>query len=274
LSPGSRRLPTNGISAGLAIWLTHAGHLPRIAWPICWRFQRRRFGSGSRVQLAWTHRARPQRARRKTLGADDLDEERAFLAEHLSEAESGDLLTAKQLASALAKKLGQEVFHRLHLRSSASSSMAQTGSAPSSRQAGSGACRSLQKKLLQTLDTIARAFLLALGCVFCFKTRAVRTHQRRAKLLAPCPCDPLSAANWSANTCTPMWPSAPPTGRCFDDFAWVDARLMSIFLAQTAAQFPNDFCVMFLDGAGWHTAHELTVPANMRFLACRPTRRS
>jgi transposase len=38
-----------------------------------------------------------------------LDEERAFLAEHLSEAESGDLLTAKQLASALAKKLGQEV---------------------------------------------------------------------------------------------------------------------------------------------------------------------
>ena len=38
-----------------------------------------------------------------------LDEERAFLAEHLSEAESGNLLTAKQLASALAKKLGQEV---------------------------------------------------------------------------------------------------------------------------------------------------------------------
>jgi transposase len=38
-----------------------------------------------------------------------LEEERAFLAEHLSEAESGDLLTAKQLASALKKKLGQEV---------------------------------------------------------------------------------------------------------------------------------------------------------------------
>jgi hypothetical protein len=51
---------------------------------------------------------------------------------------------------------------------------------------------------------------------------------------------------------------------------WVDARLMSIFLAQTAAQFPNDFCVMFLDGAGWHTAHELTVPANMRLLALPP----
>jgi transposase len=38
-----------------------------------------------------------------------LDEERAFLAEHLAQAENGDLLTAKQLASALQKKLGQEV---------------------------------------------------------------------------------------------------------------------------------------------------------------------
>ncbi|MGA3264532.1 MAG: winged helix-turn-helix domain-containing protein [Terracidiphilus sp.] len=38
-----------------------------------------------------------------------LDEERAFLAEHLVQAESGDLLTAKQLSSALEKKLGQEV---------------------------------------------------------------------------------------------------------------------------------------------------------------------
>jgi transposase len=56
----------------------------------------------------------------------------------------------------------------------------------------------------------------------------------------------------------------------FDDFALVDARLMSIFLAQTAAQFPNEHCVMFLDGAGWHKAHELTVPANMRLLPLPP----
>ena len=51
---------------------------------------------------------------------------------------------------------------------------------------------------------------------------------------------------------------------------WVDARLMSIFLAQTAAQFPGQHCVMFLDGAGWHKANELTVPANMRLLALPP----
>jgi hypothetical protein len=29
---------------------------------------------------------------------------------------------------------------------------------------------------------------------------------------------------------------------------WVDVRLMSIFLAQTAAQFPNEYCVMFRMG--------------------------
>jgi hypothetical protein len=51
---------------------------------------------------------------------------------------------------------------------------------------------------------------------------------------------------------------------------WVDARLMSIFLAQTAAQFANEHCVMFLDGAGWHAAHEPTVPANMRLLPLPP----
>ena len=42
-------------------------------------------------------------------GLMSLDEERTFLAEHLAQAEKGDLLTAKQLASALAKKLGHEV---------------------------------------------------------------------------------------------------------------------------------------------------------------------
>jgi len=53
-------------------------------------------------------------------------------------------------------------------------------------------------------------------------------------------------------------------------FPWVDARLMSTFLAQTAAQFPHEYCVMFLDGAGWHKAHELTVPINMRLLPLPP----
>ena len=52
---------------------------------------------------------------------------------------------------------------------------------------------------------------------------------------------------------------------------WVDVRLMSLSLAHTAAQFRGEHCVMLLDGAGWHKANELTVPANMRLLALPPS---
>ena len=51
---------------------------------------------------------------------------------------------------------------------------------------------------------------------------------------------------------------------------WVDAKLMSIFLAHSSAQFPNDHCVMLLDGAGWHKANDLVVPANMTLLSLPP----
>jgi hypothetical protein len=51
---------------------------------------------------------------------------------------------------------------------------------------------------------------------------------------------------------------------------WVDAKLMSLFLAHTAAQFPDEHCVMILDGAGWHRAHDLTVPANMTLVPLPP----
>ncbi len=45
---------------------------------------------------------------------------------------------------------------------------------------------------------------------------------------------------------------------------------MSLFLAHTAAQFPNDYCVMLLDGAGWHTALDLQVPPSMQLLPLPP----
>jgi hypothetical protein len=51
---------------------------------------------------------------------------------------------------------------------------------------------------------------------------------------------------------------------------WVDAQTMSIFLAQTAADFPGDYCVMLLDGAGWHRAAALRVPSRLRLLPLPP----
>ncbi len=50
----------------------------------------------------------------------------------------------------------------------------------------------------------------------------------------------------------------------------VTAKAMSIFLAEVARRHPEEFILMFLDGAGWHRAHDLSVPDNMRLEALPP----
>jgi len=45
---------------------------------------------------------------------------------------------------------------------------------------------------------------------------------------------------------------------------WSDTYTMSIFLAHTAMRFKDDYCILFMDGAGWHRARELNIPENMR----------
>jgi transposase len=51
----------------------------------------------------------------------------------------------------------------------------------------------------------------------------------------------------------------------------VNAGLMSLFLAEVARRYTRTFLLMVLDGAGWHRAKELVIPANMR-LASLPAR--
>ena len=51
---------------------------------------------------------------------------------------------------------------------------------------------------------------------------------------------------------------------------WSDADTMSIFLKHTASQFPEDYCIIVLDGAGWHIAHKLSVPDNMQLIFLPP----
>jgi transposase len=50
----------------------------------------------------------------------------------------------------------------------------------------------------------------------------------------------------------------------------VTAEAMSIFLAEVARRHPEEFILMFLDGAGWHRAKNLVVPENMRLEALPP----
>jgi transposase len=50
----------------------------------------------------------------------------------------------------------------------------------------------------------------------------------------------------------------------------VTAAAMSIFLDEVARRHPEEFILMFLDGAGWHQAPDLAVPENMRLEALPP----
>ena len=51
---------------------------------------------------------------------------------------------------------------------------------------------------------------------------------------------------------------------------WVDADIMSIFLAHAQTLFPDDECLLVLDGAGWHRAGALRVPPAMHLLFLPP----
>jgi transposase len=51
----------------------------------------------------------------------------------------------------------------------------------------------------------------------------------------------------------------------------VNAELMSLFLAEVARRYAHTFLLIVLDGAGWHRAKDLVIPANMR-LASLPAR--
>jgi hypothetical protein len=50
----------------------------------------------------------------------------------------------------------------------------------------------------------------------------------------------------------------------------LDAGVMSAFLALTAARFPDDTCLMVVDGAGYHIAGDLVVPPSMRLTFLPP----
>jgi transposase-like protein len=50
----------------------------------------------------------------------------------------------------------------------------------------------------------------------------------------------------------------------------VNTEAMGIFLAEVSQRQADEFIVMVLDGAGWHRAKRLNVPANMRLISLPP----
>ena len=94
----------------LAIWLTHAGRFPArevaellaVSTQAIWKWV------GEYNALGPSGLDRKGRGGRRW-GLMSLDDERAFLAQYLARAESGDLLTAKHLHPELCKALGMDV---------------------------------------------------------------------------------------------------------------------------------------------------------------------
>lgn len=50
----------------------------------------------------------------------------------------------------------------------------------------------------------------------------------------------------------------------------VNAETMSIFLSEVAHRHPDEFTIMVLDGASWHSGKELVVPDNMKAILLPP----
>jgi len=44
---------------------------------------------------------------------------------------------------------------------------------------------------------------------------------------------------------------------------WVNSQMMSLFLENVSEALPDNFIIMLVDGAGWHTSKKLRVPENM-----------
>jgi len=51
---------------------------------------------------------------------------------------------------------------------------------------------------------------------------------------------------------------------------WSDTTTMSLFLEHTSQQFPDEFCIVILDGAGWHHADALRIPSNISLIFLPP----
>ncbi len=51
---------------------------------------------------------------------------------------------------------------------------------------------------------------------------------------------------------------------------WVNAKTMSMFLAEVAQRHADEFILIVMDQAGWHIAGELAVPENMKVVLLPP----
>jgi len=111
---------------------------------------------------------------------------------------------------------------------------------------------------------------MPVAILFQDEARFGRISDRR-RCWGPLPSRPMVAQQIIREYVYALTTLNPFTGRTFSlVLPWVDTKGMSIFLEQTAQAFCGEFCIMFLDGAGWHRASELRIPQTIKLVNLPP----
>jgi hypothetical protein len=88
---------------------------------------------------------------------------------------------------------------------------------------------------------------------------------------APFPCRPLVHAA-VVQEFTYAYAAVSPLDGVLDSLILpsVGTAMMDLFLEEVSVRHPEEFIVMIMDGAGWHTARDLRLPGNMHILFLPP----
>src|ERR1039458_6267013 len=176
---------------------------------------------GRRIQLAWPFRTRPQRARRKTLGTDDFGR-RTRLPCRTSGGGRNRRSADRQTAFFRAlEKTRTRGLRRPHLRSAASSSMAQSDPRVLTTPSRIKRLRKLSKKTpANSPNHSPEPSSRHKDACSVSRRRPFRTHQRRAKLLGAVALAAYSLQPTGPRICVRLCGRVPRRRRdVFDDFA-------------------------------------------------------
>lgn len=200
------------------------------------------------------------------------EEQELHLLNSLEEkAEKGDVLTARQVLPLACNAAGRKVslayvyglLHRHQWR--------KLGPGPRHVKSDADA-RETFKKLPGLIEEKAREAPAgaAIRVLFEDEWRFGRISDRR-RCRAPLPIRPQAGSQIVRQYVYAFIAPCPFDGRIASlILPWSDTTAMTVFLKHTARQFAGDFCILILDGAGWHHADELDVPENIRLLFLPP----
>lgn len=201
-----------------------------------------------------------------------LEEERALLTSLEAQAARGEFVVAAQLHGAVEHAVGHAVSRAYVSRLLHRHRWRKVAPRPRHPKADSAMQATFRESFPETLAAIAREVPPGKRLRVLFEDEASFgriTEVRRC--WAPPGVRPTAPRQQVREYRQALAAVCPHDGK----LSWMlaprlDAVAMSAFLAATRRRFPRDYCAIFLDGAGWHIAGTLRVPAHMRLVFLPP----